>query len=655
MRQLSIIVPKEQLHNFLSYASQKRMLHLIDFPNNNLPDGAEKRDSSNLLALSTGIRNRLLSLGSTFEEAPVPLEKVDAPVEDLDALADFLDRETARIEHSVRELEDSLAKLQGERERILELNRFLDGLAKVGVPLDTVGEKGFLAMLAGEASREAIQDVQRAIEEATYANSIFVITSSSERAHTFLCIFPAAFLEEARQSVSALGVKLEPSLADLPSDPLEAKESTSSRLSELEQSTKVLENQREELNKKHPSMIKALTLLAEVLEVRARALGGSACTQSTCVLRAWIPEDQASGFAEGAERSCQGLVSVYVEADVKHQVQHEHEPDSDNDQAASEDSPPTLVRVPGWTKPLQSVINSFGVPSYYETNPLLFMIVSYPVIYGLMFGDFGQGPLFILLGLFLWRLKKKGTQVTEIVQILVNGAELFVMLGIGITIFGFIFGDFFGFEPDFLLLGKEDSLRVPLFSPSHNLLLFMGITLLIGVGHYTLGLMLSVYTKLRRREISHAFFGPVCWVWFYLSGVFIVAIWVLNGFDFSAVSRMPWIFLSLAIPMALMAWKEGPIHWFEAFLSAASNTFSYLRIWALNISGFYLKVALFAVGGIPGAIAGNLLVMIIEGMIVFVQTLRLHWVEWFSKFYEGSGLAFSPYYEPSGWMVTPVG
>jgi len=265
-----------------------------------------------------------------------------------------------------------------------------------------------------------------------------------------------------------------------------------------------------------------------------------------------------------------------------------------------------------------------------------------------MFGDLGQGPLFILLGLFLWRLKKKKAQVSEILQILVNGAELFILLGIGITIFGFIFGDFFGFEPDFLLLREENHHRVPLFSPSHHLLTFMGITLLIGVGHYTLGLALSVYTKLLHRERSHAFFGPVCWAWFYLSGVIIVATWVLADFDFSAVSRMPWIFLSLGVPMGLMAWKEGPLHWFEAFLSAASNTFSYLRIWALNVAGFYLKVALFAVGGIPGAIAGNLLVMIIEGMIVFVQTLRLHWVEWFSKFYEGNGLPFSPYNELGG-------
>jgi V/A-type H+-transporting ATPase subunit I len=97
----------------------------------------------------------------------------------------------------------------------------------------------------------------------------------------------------------------------------------------------------------------------------------------------------------------------------------------------------------------------------------------------------------------------------------------------------------------------------------------------------------------------------------------------------------------------------------EVFIQSISNTFSYLRIWALNLSGYYVKFAIFVALGGPaitatsliGAAAGNLLVMILEGLIVFVQALRLHWVEWFGKFYEGGGTPFTPYREPSIWPV----
>ena len=91
----------------------------------------------------------------------------------------------------------------------------------------------------------------------------------------------------------------------------------------------------------------------------------------------------------------------------------------------------------------------------------------------------------------------------------------------------------------------------------------------------------------------------------------------------------------------------------EVFIGAGSNTLSYLRIWALNLADFAIKFAFFTSFGVAGAIIGNVLVMILEGLIVFVQTLRLHWVEWFGKFYEGNGSPFAPYLEPTGWNVSP--
>ena len=89
----------------------------------------------------------------------------------------------------------------------------------------------------------------------------------------------------------------------------------------------------------------------------------------------------------------------------------------------------------------------------------------------------------------------------------------------------------------------------------------------------------------------------------------------------------------------------------EAFIGAGSNTLSYLRIWALNLADYSVKYAFLTSFGIGGAIAGNALVLTLEGLIVFVQTLRLHWVEWFGKFYEGTGHAFAPYQEPVSWIV----
>ncbi len=476
-----------------------------------------------------------------------------------------------------------------------------------------------------------------------------------EKTQTFLAIFPRAFEEDARQVATALGARVEEAWTNLPSDTKIAKESTDARLSQIDEETQKLDHQRELIAKEHGPKLKTLENLAEILEARSRAISNSSTTESTYMLKGWVAKDEIEKLNQGASKACSGFVSVHVE---KGQEDHEFDYSKNMENGLTteqHENPPTLVRVPGWTRPLQSVIDNFGIPSYHETNPLVFMILTFPLIYGLMFGDFGEGPIFVALGLFLLYLKRKKVKIFEIGQLFVNGAELIIMLGIGITIFGFLFGDFFGFEAQAVFgfrpfFNPNEGAFAPTPDISH-LLIYMSVILLFGVGHYLSGLVISAYNKIRNHEFKHAFYGPISWAWFYLIFIYLASTVVIAGYKFGVLLQNPVVLVAMFIPMGIMAVKEGPLHFFEVFISAGSNTLSYLRIWALNLADFAIKFAFFTSFGFAGAIAGNLLVMILEGLIVFVQTLRLHWVEWFSKFYEGSGLSFAPYREPTGWTV----
>ncbi len=678
MSQLSILLPKDQLNNFLTFAGQEELLHILSVQEKSLPSGADRYDTTDLVARSTAIRNRLSSLGSVFGNTDSLPEKLLGPVEELETLADFLDKQTAALEQLTRQVEESAAKLQAELGRGQELARFVGGLESMGISLNAIGGGAFLTMLAGEIARGSVQLLQTALDGITYGNLVFATTSSSETTQTFIAIVPSPFEEEARQAITAVGNNLESSWADLPNDPVQARKVIDNRLKQTQDATKQLEDDRKARVKELGPRWKALTVLSEILEIRVRALSGSSATESTCMLQAWVPEDKVQQLTDGAAKACNGLVSVHTEKEL--QRKHSGTRGDHQGQPADtrEETPPTLVRVPRWAQPMQSIINNFGTPSYHEMNPLPFMIISYPLIFGLMFGDFGQGPIFIALGLLFLRAKRKGTRVPggDIGQLIVGSAELMILLGIGITIFGFVFGDFFGFESS-QLFGLN-----PLFNPTKGALegnierlqQFMIIILYFGVAHYTLGLSLSTYEKIRHHEYSEAFFGPICWAWFYLAFINLVAKFVLAGNKFSALlsGPLPIAVAQIAlffIPFGLLAWKEGGLHAIEAFTSIGSNTLSYLRIWALNIADYFVKYALFtagivvgpilgippSIGGIIGAVFGNLLVMIIEGLIVFVQTLRLHWVEWFSKFYEGNGLSFAPYREPKSWVVPVSG
>jgi V/A-type H+-transporting ATPase subunit I len=654
MQQVSIIVAKDQLPGLLAYAGSKKLFHLTEIEDDNVPEGAKRYEGLELQAKSSTIRNRITTLTTALKVSESSFEKLDAPLNNIEALTRFLDEETLRLEHSVRQIEDAEGKLQTDKEQASELSRFISGLEGLGVSLDAIAGRGFLTSLVGEASTETVPLLQKELDQITHGDVIFAITNTSEKTQTFLALFPAAFQEDAKQATAALGAKLGPPWTGLPTDPKKAKQAIDLQLANIEIETKSLEEKRARTAKEYGPRIKALATLSEILEARTRALGGSSTTESTILLQAWVPRAKTKEIAEDVSKATGGLASTHPE-----ETRSRIHPSTEGPASAQDPEPPTLVKTPGWTRPLQSIVDNFGIPSYSETNPTPFMILTFPLIYGLMFGDIGEGLLFLAFGFFLLYLKRKKVKVFEIGQIFVNGAELVIMLGIGATIFGFVFGDIFGFEAH-QVLGIN-----PIFSPTAgafptnpsvlpstaNLIIYMVFILFFGVAHYLSGLAISAYNKIRNKEYRHALLGPIAWAWFYAAFITAAVIVVQANFKFSVLLKNPLVIASVFIPMALMGYGEGGLHVMEAFIGAGSNTLSYLRIWALNLADFAVKFAFFTSFGIVGAVFGNVLVMILEGLIVFVQTLRLHWVEWFGKFYEGTGHAFAPYQEPMSWIV----
>src|SRR5881296_1655891 len=611
MQQVSIIVAKDQLPNLLGYAGSKKLFHLTEIEDDRIPEGAKRYEALELQAKSSTIKSRLTILTTALKVYESTIENLDAPINNIEALTRFLDEETGKLEHSVRQLEDAEGKLQTEKVQASELSRFLSGLENVGVSLDAIAGRGFLTSLVGEASTETIPLLQKDLDQITQGNLIFAITNTSEKNQTFLALFPAAFQDDAKKMTTTLGAKLGPPWTGLPSDPKKAKEAIDLQLANLEKESKNLEETRTRIAKQYGPRIKALAILSEILDSRTKALSGASTTEATVLLQAWIPEAKSREIAQEVSKASGGLANMFIE---KQNRSHSAEESAH----ARDSQPPTLVKAPGWTQPLQSIVDNFGIPSYSETNPTPFMILTFPLIYGLMFGDIGEGLLFLAFGFFLLYLKRKKVKVFEIGQIFVNGAELVIMLGIGATIFGFVFGDIFGFEAS-QVLGIP-----PLFAPTAgafptspnvapstaNLIIYMIFILFFGVAHYLSGLAINAYNKIRHHEYRHAFLGPICWAWFYAMFIYASVLVVNSGFKFSVLLQNPLVVVLLFVPFGLLGYGEGGLRLMEVFIGAGSNTLSYLRIWALNLADFAVKFAFFTSFGIVGAVFGNILVMI---------------------------------------------
>jgi V/A-type H+-transporting ATPase subunit I len=229
---------------------------------------------------------------------------------------------------------------------------------------------------------------------------------------------------------------------------------------------------------------------------------------------------------------------------------------------------------------------------------------------------------------------------------------------------GFLYGTVFGNAQWFRML---TGLPGPLwFEPFENIRLMLRLSITIGVIHIISGITLDIFNKARIREFRELIAGPLVWLWFY--GAFGITLLEYGlrfpNYLFNPQNGMD-IFLRMGVPViAMFVLKiitEGPMglmHAFENLLASLSHTISYVRILAMKLieSVFYnlfaaVLISFTAWGTITGAILGYTLfaaltivmILILETAFVFMQSLRLMWVEFFLKFYSGEGTAFKPY------------
>jgi V/A-type H+-transporting ATPase subunit I len=338
---------------------------------------------------------------------------------------------------------------------------------------------------------------------------------------------------------------------------------------------------------------------------------------------------------------------------------------ADEKPSPEEKVPTTQKPVPSYLAAFEKLTNSAGKPSLLEVNPISLMAITFPIIFGIMFADVGQGAIFIILGIMLtfFKRKVKLDEVGQIVQYGLVSSEMFILLGISCIFFGFLFGEFFG--PSGVLhpisLGQFGPFYFGGFEPTQEPMKMLRFSLFVGVVHLSFGLILRIINEIKKRHFKLIPVG-ICWLWLLLGGLFMWAYW--GGI--SNISRwfaegIPMLGGLVMLPLILVivftgiaeGFMEGIGFGVEVFAETLSHTLSYCRLMALGLVHSVMNDLFLVLGGvehghfplssIPIIALGTILVMTIEGLIVFVHTLRLHWIEWFSKFYAGEGIPFKPF------------
>lgn len=320
----------------------------------------------------------------------------------------------------------------------------------------------------------------------------------------------------------------------------------------------------------------------------------------------------------------------------------------------SRSKPPVKLKNNKFFKPFESFVSMYGLPSYDGIDITAFVALTYTLIFGIMFGDLGQGFVLSLAGLFMW--KKKGMFLGKIL----------IPCGVSSMFFGLVYGSFFGYEdvldPLYKLVGLNSKPLEVMESINTVLLFAIGIGIFLVVA----AMLLNVFTCIKSKRIGEAFFSQngVAGIVFYIFAVIGVVGFMGN------TSLLPKGVLVVGITLSLSMlflkdlligiidkhenWKPKGIvdfilqNFFEVFeyiLSYFSNTVSFLRVGAFVLVHTGMMMVVFSLAGesrnIVIIVLGNILVIALEGLLTGIQVLRLEFYEMFSRFFEGEGRPFS--------------
>jgi V/A-type H+-transporting ATPase subunit I len=458
--------------------------------------------------------------------------------------------------------------------------------------------------------------------------------------------------------------------------PAELLSGLASRLEEMERTLAGIAGEKTKARDEYAPRLRTLTasylMAAMVEELKGRLIA----TKSIYLLSGWVPADAVEGLVADLEGITGGRVAVRA-----------FNPDEVAEVKEGREKVPVSLRHGAFVRGFEGVVFSYGAPLYGAIDPTPLVAVFFTILFGLMFGDVGQGFVLFLLGILAG---KRGLKALSGFR---GYASPLVAVGIASMIMGLLNGAVFANEELLIaptravsgffmhLAGNtgEPLERILHLMPEKGniarLFYFFGFTIAVGVLLNSAGLLVNVVNQCTMKNYERAFFsktglagiilfwyalsipvriflGGSAFAWYDLAGLLIP----LFGIFFGPVI---WRLVSGQRPVlqeGLMVFiMEGFVEILETASTYISNTVSFLRVGAFALSHAVLSFIVFTLSGMVShltlgpvfslviMIFGNAVIILLEGMIVAIQVVRLQYYEFFSKFFTETGVEFSPF------------
>ena len=643
MRMLTAVVMESDKDNVVKALLEKGVMefvHIGSLPADKMAKLSEHSSSVPKAAL-TDMRVRIESL---LKEGGIKLPDLDSS--SLEKLPP-LDMETYR-----RTLDKLSLSLQSVRDRQRNINQDINAIEEI-IRYASEKKNDYLDLRVGLNTHGSSEDLLQRLDQ---IGGVFLFSSKpfisltlrrdSARVTEVMDKFGWTETTDSEAQKSALSEAIG-----------EAKAETESYRTELE---KLSEDVKSRVRKVSSDLI-AIWTNVRVHELCEHIESYFSYTRNTTLFSGWVPAEYSDDITSLLTSVTSGRCIVEW---------------TDADEMPREEVPVEMTS-PKLLRPFERMVNNYSTPEYGSINPTPFTAVAYLAMFALMFADLGQGFVLLLVGLIgKWIYSKNPTKKDGIISRYL--CSLLIFLGPASMVGGLLFGSCFGFELLPALWFPFD--RVVEGEPVQGLVQdiydILGITIRFGIVVIYLGLILNWINLFRKKRFYELIFdknGIVGGV------VYGLGIWFAWGFVASGYKTFPSapFFAPILITCLLMIVIKGPIgavikarhgekegigrvvidtimdflvEVLEIFSGLLSNTLSFMRVAGLGIAHASLMSAFYQIAAMPGNIVlqilimilGNVLVIVLEGLSAGIQSLRLNYYEFFTKYFTGHGMAFEP-------------
>ncbi len=642
MTRVAIAGTKDLMEATISTLHRLNALHVTDY--------SEETESFKIgkpLKTASKLSEYLLTLRAISNQLGVK-EKEPGAKQSSKELPSQIDEKITRLQKEVSTRSD---ELRGIEFKIKEKEDLISAIKPFfGLPLSLEAYSGYETLKVYAGFIEA--DLEPKLSAIT--NNYELFTGEYEKRKIFALFIPEAFADEVQKLLQEERTYVELKVPELKGNPPVILDGLGKEVSILKEKHASIKSELDNIKNEYSEFITAADEYLSIETQKAEAPLRFATSPNAFIIDGWIPSRKYDEIEKELQESTGGLAYLTkIEEEVK------------------EEEIPIELENPSPARPFELLIDTFATPKYREIDPSILIFITFPLFYAIMLGDVGYGIIVAALAVVIKNKFKTGG-LNALALILFLSAVLSVILGI-------IYGEFFGFplfnvevkgELEQGILGIAGPAIAGIHIPVHRfesvqpLLL---ITFIIGILHVFLGLIIGFRNIAIEHGLKHAIYEKGSWMAILIGGVAAIAKLMPALMSKSPV-RLDDPFFAGGIVLAiigviLLIKGEGFISIME-LPTLLSNILSYARILAIGLSSAGIALAVNTLsmklfikpegvllgGGIGLALVG-VIVLFIGHLINLLlgilgpglHSLRLQYVEFFTKFYEGGGTKYSPF------------